>query len=258
YAVYMHSSALPIARFLLRRSAALRDLYSFPTRRSSDLYATNFEVFLDTLVSLEDIRKTGGTLYSEEADLVLSIVGDSSKLLHPRSREYKKKVRINNNTSLHNPEDLLYKIEIIDNSGSFGVRFIKIASEVYSITPKHDPTRREGVYVTKNTPSKGMFSFTEVEEKFYTIEEAEKELLLCRNFEQAKYSDEDYKLRRKIELEDLEHENAKEKARLATEKTSSDVLKTNLGIMLTILTGVAGVYKLIVSIATSAATGGKK
>src|SRR5690606_42098312 len=88
YAVYMHSSALPIARFLLRRSAALRDLYSFPTRRSSDLYATNFEVFLDTLVSLEDIRKTGGTLYSEEADLVLSIVGDSSKLLHPRSEEH--------------------------------------------------------------------------------------------------------------------------------------------------------------------------
>ena len=222
-------------------------------------YPSTFEVYLDTLIKIDDIRKTGGSLYSEESDLVVSILGNSQRLLHPRSREYQKKVRINNNTTLHDSKDLLYKVEIIDNTGSFGVRFLKIASDVYSITPKCDAGRREGVYVTKNQPSEGMISYNEVEEKFYTIEEAEKELQLCRTFEMAKYSDDDRKIQHKKELEVLEHENSKEKLKLAKEKTVSEIVKGNFSLIMALVTGLAGIYKLIVTIATTAATAaGKK
>lgn len=181
-------------------------------------YHGEIEFHLDTGYTFDSFRINGNVIFSYETDLVLSILDSNEGVLHPQSQEYRKKVRLDTQSFETSKDDLYLKIEIIDNQGQYGTRFIKIGGEVFTIVPKRDPIRLSGVYVTKKTPSNGLHSFTELKEDFYTLEEAEKELLLYRNFEQAKFSAEDLSIMRKKELADAEHEIAKEKTALTREK----------------------------------------
>jgi len=212
-----------------------------------------FEVSLDTVITYEDLRKTGGVLYSNETDLVLSMKGASYRPVHPQSLEYSRTMRLIDSIEKTNVGNLYYRIEIVDNFGTFGTRFMRIGENVFSIVPIKDNLRRSGIYVTQNTPALGNNSYTELKESFYELEKGEEELKLYRTFEQARFNDEDQQLKQKIELEGMKHETAKEKLNLEKEKNFAESFKTGLGAFITILGGVATIYKIALTVATVSA-----
>lgn len=218
-----------------------------------------FEVHMDTVVAPDDLRRASGVLYNVETDLVVSMKSASTRMVHPHSLEYHRSSRLVKELNKNNPATFVYKIEIVDNFGSFDRRYIRIANEVYSVDPLKDPIRRDGVYVTKNTPCLGDMSYSEFHETYYTLEEGEKELFLFRSFEQAKV-DGDLNSQRKKEAADIEYETTKLKMeatnQAAKDKTAPDTMKKIIDIikpMSVILISIFGGVKLIYNLGKSAA-----
>lgn len=218
-----------------------------------------YEVHLDSVVTMDDLRKGSGAIYSLETDLVVSMKGPSNRLVHPYSLEHMRCTRLINELNTNNPAAFVYKIEIVDNFGRFGRRFVRIANEVYSIDPIKDPIRKDGVYVIKNTPSLGDMSYSELHETYYNLEDGEKELLLFRSYEQAKV-DGDISSQRKKEAADIEYETTKMKMEAnqnaAKEKLAPDTMKKIIEIikpMSVILISVFGGVKLIYNLGKAAA-----
>lgn len=192
-----------------------------------DLRFGRYEVYLDTVITYDDLRKCSGTVYSRETDLVVSMAGSGTRHVHPHSLEHYRCTRLVNELNGNNPASLVYKIEIVDNFGRFGRRFVRIASEVYAIDPIKDVIRRDGVYVTKNTPSLGNVSYSELHETYYSLEDGEKELLLFRSYEEAKV-DGDLSAQRKKEAADLEYQTTKMKMEANRQAAKDRLVPDNL------------------------------
>lgn len=184
--------------------------------------ASTFTISVDIGFTKNDLMRAGSSIYLHEADIVIYDPKRHERVLHPYSEEFLKKARVECNRSNMNTDDFYYRMEIIDNLGSIGTRYVKIGSDVHSVKSKIDNLRMDGVYITKTLPTKGSYTYTEITETFYTIEDAEKEFSLYRHFEQAKHSQEDQTFIRKEKLSEIEHETAKIKA-----ETAQQTAKTN-------------------------------
>lgn len=169
------------------------------------------DISLDIHVTYEDFIASGRCIYLQEADILIYDPNTRARELHPFSEEWLKKERVNAMKKEDYKDDFNFKIEIIDNLNKMGPRFIKVADSVHQIYSKVDHTRRSGVYVSKSSVSVGFAQSNTIEEKYYSLEEAEKELGLFRTHEEAEHSREDLKLAREEELEKMKHETSKVK-----------------------------------------------
>lgn len=228
------------------------------------LINNRFHVNLDTVVRIGDFKKHSGTMYSMETDLVLSMLNNHERILHPNSAQGLLEERMRQENPDENLGKFIYKIELVDNHGIYGKRFIRIAGEVYSINPIRDHVRRSGVYVTRNDPTIGSTYLSEIRETFYTVEDAEQELLLFRSYEQAK-AEGDVAAQRKKEMADIEHETTRLKMeankKAVEDKLAPDMLKKIIEIikpMSVILISLIGGIKLIYSLGKSAGASGLK
>lgn len=102
-------------------------------------------ITVDYPVTIEELKKYGGALYYSEIDQVVALGNSDNVPLHP----YSEKGRSMYSEDVHGSRSVgfVYNLEIIDNSGRLGIRYVNINGNIYPLQPKADYGRRDGIYV---------------------------------------------------------------------------------------------------------------
>lgn len=172
-------------------------------------------IILDYGLTLDELRKFGGTVYYSELDCVVSLLPFEQVPPHPYSEEGRQQQVVAG--SVLSPElGFGYSVEIIDNAAKYGERYLNIGGTVYKVVPKKDYSRRNGIYVLSNQFDPEQLDADPMEVKFYDFANAE-EIGLYRTFDEALHRG-DIQTARKQEIATLEHEITMRKSELARER----------------------------------------
>lgn len=190
---------------------ALRDAFKISLQQSRFGSVT---VILDYHLSIEQLKEYGGSVYYHELDTVFSLYNLDRCPPHPYSAAGRDLCLVEATPS---KIGFHYGIEIIDNAGKYGDRYLNIGNKVYRAPVHKDSTRRDGVYIVANEPVLGEIEASEREVQYYPFEVAEEQVGLYRTPEEALNLG-DLSQARKEELTNLEHEIQKGKAELMRER----------------------------------------
>lgn len=191
-------------------------------------------VTIDFSISLSELETLGGSCYLHDVDLVISKKHYTECPNHPHS-EAGIGERVIENTVV--PGSFSYVVEIIDNLGKYGDRYVYVQNNVYRIVPMKDLHRRDGIYITTKTPVSNLVASESYRTEHYGLSMAP-ELGLYKTPEEA-YSFGDKDLTRKEELLEKEHDlallkkelqsiNLQHEQELATEKHKAVLLEAQL------------------------------
>jgi hypothetical protein len=173
-------------------------------------------MILDYSLTVEQLRQFGGSVYYHEVDCVFSLLSLEHSPPHPHSPAGRNLCLIDADGD-GNMTGFRYSIEIIDNAGKFGDRYLNIGNKVYRAPAQKDHERRDGVYVVSNEPVEGQIEMSERKVQLYSFEQAKEQLGLYRTPEEAMNLG-DVSQAKKEELLNLEHQIQVEKAELARER----------------------------------------
>lgn len=136
-------------------------------------------------VSKEQLQAGGGSLYLTNLDIVVSTMQGHYVPRHPHNLDGIRNYLVGREETINTVGSFGYAIQIVDNEGIYGKRYININKEIYEVSPIEDRSRRSGVYHAKTAPvgENGvvpppiamLYSFEEAEQYlgfFKTIEEA--------------------------------------------------------------------------------------
>lgn len=136
-------------------------------------------------VSKDQLKAGGGSLYLTNLDIVVSTMQGHYVPRHPHNLDGIRNYLVGREETINTVGSFGYAIQIVDNEGIYGKRYININKEIYEISPIVDRGRLSGVYHAKTAPigDNGvvpppiaqLYSFDEAEQYlgfFKTIEEA--------------------------------------------------------------------------------------
>lgn len=178
-------------------------------------------LILDYPITQDQLLNYGGSIYYQEMDDVVSLLPWEDAPAHPYSVQGKNTRLIETTGNGHTPLGFGYSVELVDNRGRFGVRYLNIGHEVHLVPTCCDYERRDGVYVITNRAVEGETGIPLREVKHYPFEGAE-QLGLFRTFEEALHSG-DTSLARKQEIASLEHEIVMQKQALQKAKNEHEL-----------------------------------
>jgi hypothetical protein len=165
-------------------------------------------IVLDYTINLNEMQNYGGTVYFSEIDTLLSIssVGDAPN--HPYSSSEASALLENN----LNTEDysFVHAINIVDNLGLFGNKYVQFGGSIYPVPSKKNPEMRDGIYIVGNKAMMTNSAEGNVEVQRYDFHDAER-LNLYNSFEEARAAGLT-ETTKKHELTYMEHALQKSKA----------------------------------------------
>lgn len=171
-------------------------------------YYAQVDLLLDYPISVEQIRQHGKSVYHHESDTVISLLGSDIPVLHPYSEAGRNLKMMMDTPVKVGGTSFGYCVEIVDNTGKFGDRFLNVANQVYRVRPVTDPKRRDGIYIGASVPDSGTFMSGEYEVQSYALDDPDHEKRgIFRTHEEAKHLG-DLSNARKLELVNLEHTTA--------------------------------------------------
>jgi hypothetical protein len=173
------------------------------------------DLVIDYSISIPEIKRYGGTVYFHEVDLLISLMDQDEAPDHPFSEEGMNSTVASDH--LQPNTRFGFTIEIIDNLGKEGDRYINISGKVFKIVAKSDPRKMDGAYVSWNAGVSGRLDIPEAKAKRYDMSDADVEFKLFRTYAEAMNFG-DLSQARKEELAQLEHDNLALKASLMKEK----------------------------------------
>lgn len=178
-------------------------------------------IVLDYPLSLEQLQTYGGSVYYSELDIVVSLLAPGSMPPHPHSDEGRRSQTIAGSPVDHGGVGFGYAVEIVDNHGKYGDRFLNIGGNVYKVPTKQDFTRRDGVYIISNYAASGNLTREEPKVTFCAFEQAQETLGLYRTYDDALHLG-DISQARKAELLTMEHELVKARGELQQAKAQQE------------------------------------
>lgn len=141
-----------------------------------------------------DLVESGGLVYITDLDLVLSTKGHRSIPFHPYSREAelhkfldRQKSEVIDNTG----GNFIYSINIVDNFGKIGTRWLRIGDDVVKIDPVIDSTRTDGIYVWTNKPQNGRLDESGRFAERYELDQEPPYFKLHKAYHEARYTRQD-------------------------------------------------------------------
>lgn len=144
------------------------------------------EYVLDYHVSKKELEGRGGSLYLNQLDLAVSLLRPELAPAHPYSEKGYMQALVESNPDVNTIGSFGYALRIVDNSGTFGDRFININKEVFKIPATRDAVLRDGVYLTSSAALEGNYDLCPPRCIRYCFEEADKHITFYRTFEEAK------------------------------------------------------------------------
>lgn len=176
---------------------------------------------IEHFVVEEDFRANNNVFYHDGLDAVLLYGDNDFPYSHPYSLIGQKEDMIAHGEEIKAKYGFVFSVEIIDNLGKYGERYVSICNSVYKIEAKADNNKPDGIYIVSNVPTVGRKSIDAVQIDVYAFEDAEKRLGLYRSYEEAA-SNGDLAAARKREIVELEHQVALAKQEALLQKIKSD------------------------------------
>lgn len=162
-----------------------------------------FEITLETRYKQHLFSSVSSDLYCNKRDIVLSSKNLQNASAHPHhGYSVFKGEMLTSQVEELNCDDYAVRIEIIDNFSQTGEKFGYSLGKVISITPKKDPTRLNGVYITTLERNGLSDSGCKISTNHYELEHASEKLKLYDSVKEAE-SGGDLAASRKLELENL-------------------------------------------------------
>lgn len=164
-----HETANVLDQITDKSPATMRALKrAYEQHQVAYLGQSDIVVIVEYVISSAQLRQYGNSLYHGGLDMWMSTEQSTVQAMHPYSEEGMIQSCIwNNKPEAVKDGGALFAVEIVDNAGVFGDRFLNIANEIYPVRSKRDPLRRDGVYVTRTNPSEGEMGAGEVKAGFY-------------------------------------------------------------------------------------------
>lgn len=173
-----------------------------------NIYGT--DLVLERTMDAKVLESNGGSIYLADLDIALRYVDDSVTIHHP-CRPMAKSILASRN---NNQPGFDLRIEINDPKQRFGDRFTVMRGTLVRIKPINDPSRAEGVYAWMN--GQETLDMSSGDYKYYSFEDAERELRLFDSAAKAKANGEEADQRRN-ELEQEQHKQRMEVLHLESE-----------------------------------------
>lgn len=127
-------------------------------------------IALEYSITRDILRQHGNSVYHRDTDCALAVGSHPDGFYHPASDQGVLQETIRANTpSPVKDGGMLFAMEIVDNLGKFGDRFINIANEIYAVPAKKDPNRADGIYVTRSDPVVADCTSGEIKASYYTF-----------------------------------------------------------------------------------------
>jgi hypothetical protein len=166
------------------------------------------KLILDHPISVEQLKQNGRSVYHHEADVVLSLLSVDTAPLHPYSEAGRNAKMMVDAPVKVGGASFGYCVEIVDNTGRFGDRFVNVADQVYRVRPIRDITRRDGIYIGSSETDTGIFVPGEYKVRCIPLDSPDHEANgIFSSHEGAKHLG-DLSGARKRELADIEHATA--------------------------------------------------
>jgi len=207
---------------------------------------------LEYVISDSDLINHGGVIYDRDLDIVVSRNGIKEINYHPYSREAD--LHSFGNELASNVEavskNFIYAVNIVDNFGTIGDRWIRVGDDIVRIPASTDPTKSDGIYVACTKPANNAVSKQSTVIERYEVDDKTPYFNLYKNYGSAKWTESDeLKIKltesetKRIKAEsDLlssennllkvkeEKENIKRNAQLQIEKHENDIRSLKLQI----------------------------
>lgn len=143
-------------------------------------------IVLDYPLTLSQLQQYGGTVYYHEVDRLISVLPYEQVPPHPFSEGGERQRLISVSHAGQKVFGFGYSIDVIDNYGRYGDRYLNIGNEVYRIPAKKDPNRRCGIYVVSDVPTRGDLPGRGPEVRKFPFDGAEETIGLYRTEEDAR------------------------------------------------------------------------
>jgi hypothetical protein len=168
-------------------------------------------------IQLSELESHRGEIYDHEHDLVISTYKGNDAGPHPYSNEGRALALMKNAEQLVDSKAFSETIQIVDNEGKYGDRFINRNKMVYRIEAVQDHSRVPGVWIIRNRPFENTRLPSQMGWQRYTFDEADKILELYKTYAEALHCG-DAEHKRKEELLTLETNLTRERTDLAEQK----------------------------------------
>ena len=196
-------------------SIALRDRIQSRKYDQNGFRTKRFSIYYT--ISKEQIQTSGGSLYFNNLDIVISTMQGDRVPRHPLSMDGIRDELVGREETINTVGSFGYAIQIIDNAEQIDKRYINVNNEVFVITPTKDPLRLDGAYIARTSPIGSNGVTPEPTAKHYKPEEIDESLRLYRTAEEARMlGDISAEYQREHDLRKRELDNAK--TTFATEK----------------------------------------
>ncbi|EKD22573.1 MAG: hypothetical protein ACD_84C00042G0001, partial [uncultured bacterium] len=189
---------------------AMREALDFQIKENRHGNAT---LTIDYALTYEKLKSFGGTIYFHELDIVISANNFESAMPHPYSKEGRDLEFIVGSKGRFQESRFSYEIEIIDNIGRFGPRYINIGNKIFKLNPIKNLQKEDGIYVLSDSETTGELVTGKRDVNYFQFEEAEEKLGLFRTFEDAR---------------DLGDASSARKFEIAKMERAADLLKAEL------------------------------
>jgi hypothetical protein len=168
-----------------------------------------------------DLNNNGGLFYHDELDTMFKFGVEPFDVAHPHSVDGRQAAVVEAAEKIQDTHGFVFWVEIIDNLGKYGERFVSICNQIYKIVPKRDKNRPDGLYIVSSKPSNGRITSTDIQVRAYSLDNIEKELGVYATYELAQTHG-DIAGNRKREAQEREHEFAREKHEWQQEKLAME------------------------------------
>lgn len=159
---------------------------------------------IEYMFTERDLASTNGMFYHDELDTLFKFGDEPYQIPHPHSYAGRELEAEQAAEAIKAKHGFIFWVEIIDNLGKYGDRYLPICNQVYKIVARTDKNRPDGLYIVSSKPTNGKINPDEVSTTFYPFEDVEKQLGIYQTFEQAS-SFGDVAATRKREIATLEH-----------------------------------------------------
>ena len=162
-------------------------------------------IVVDYPVTVQDFYECS-TMYHRASDMLLSrldILQTPPHPFHPDAAEFVKTGLDQIDTEA---KSTLVQIELIQEQTALSARYVSMSNKVFTIFPKTDIRRKEGIYLTYSESDPLDESRMRAVQEYYTLDDAEKKLNVHKTPEEA-LSAGDINIARKQELAQLEHDS---------------------------------------------------
>ncbi len=198
-------------------SKQIRKLRDLLIKYQPTLYDQFMYLRTEECVQLSNLEAHRGEVYDHEHDIVISLYKGRDAGPHPYSGEGRALVLLKESEHLADNKAFSEVIQIIDNEGKYGDRYINRNKLIYRIEAAVDQSRIPGVWVIRNRPFENTRLPSQHGWQRYTFEEADKILDLYKTYAEALHCG-DAEHKRKQDMLETETKLIQERSELAEQK----------------------------------------